>query len=155
MPSPPAAALLTEDKPYIAAAGLIITEEGAWPFGAAATVPAAPSNLAATPAGPNRIDLTWDDNATDETGYRVERSPDGAGSWVDVSGTLPADADAYSDTGLVCETEYFYRAVAFNAAGDSPPSNAASATTDACPAPGGNRIGGTGAVRKPPRSAGR
>lgn len=120
----------------------------------APTVPAAPTLLTATTISDSEIDLAWTDNASDETGYRVERSLTGVGAWSDISGALAADAVSYSDTGLTASTEYFYRVFAFNASGDSTPSNVDSATTQAAPIPppsSGNRMGGTGAVRKPPR----
>ncbi|HEX6572984.1 MAG TPA: M12 family metallo-peptidase, partial [Steroidobacteraceae bacterium] len=41
------------------------------------TVPAAPSSLAVSSAAYNSVGLTWLDNATNESGYKVERSPDG------------------------------------------------------------------------------
>lgn len=152
----PLALLHAGGKPWIEAGGLVITEDGAWPSGEAA-VPTAPSGLAASPLGQTSIGLMWDDNSSDETGFRVERSPDGSGSWVDVSGALAANTETYTDTGLVCATQYFYRIVAFNVDGDSSPSSSADATTNPCPIPPAgsqNRIGGTGAVRKPPRPTG-
>jgi hypothetical protein len=114
--------------------------------------PAAPGNPSATADSQTQITVDWD-NVADETGYRVERSPDGTGSWVDVSGNLAADTVTYADTGLTCNTQYFYRVYSFNGAGDSAPSTVVNATTDACtPGGGGNRMGGTGAIRKPPRN---
>lgn len=99
-----------------------------------------PDNLVATPFSHNRIDLAWDDNASNETGYRVERSDDGSTGWTDVSGSLPANSTSYSDTGLTPETEYFYRVFAFNGAGDSDPSNTDSATTEEAPEAAANDL---------------
>jgi hypothetical protein len=125
--------------------GVIVLEN------APAPPPDAPGNPSATANSQTQITVDWDDVA-DETGFRVERSPDGVGSWADVSGNLAADTVSYADTGLTCNTQYFYRVVAFNGAGDSPPSTVVNATTNACtPGGGGNRMGGTGAIRKPPR----
>jgi titin len=42
--------------------------------------PAAPSGLTATPVTSARIDLTWVDNASFESGFRIERSA-GGGAW--------------------------------------------------------------------------
>jgi hypothetical protein len=100
----------------------------------AATVPAAPSNPAAVAVSASQIDVSWDDVA-DETGYRVERSPNGSSGWVDVSGNLPAGTTSYQDTGLTASTQYFYRVIAFNAVGDSTPSTVVNATTQAGPTP--------------------
>lgn len=113
--------------------------------------PAAPGNPTATADSQTQITVDWD-NVADETGFRVERSPNGTTGWSDVSGNLPANTVTYADTGLTCNTQYFYRVYAFNAAGDSPASTVVDATTNACtPGGGGNRMGGTGAIRKPPR----
>lgn len=122
--------------------GVFITEAGVTP-------PDAPTNPAAVADSSTQITVSWDDVA-DETGYRVERSPDGAGSWVDVSGNLAADTTSWPNTGLTASTQYFYRIIAFNTGGDSSPSSTVNATTDAASG-GGNRMGGTGAIRKSPR----
>ena len=113
--------------------------------------PAAPANPTATTVSDTAIDVAWD-NVAGETGFRVERSLTGVGGWSDVSGNLPVDTVTYADTGLTCNTQYYYRVFAFNGAGDSPASTVVNATTSACaPSGGGNRMGGTGAIRKPPR----
>jgi hypothetical protein len=44
---------------------------------ASSTAPAAPSNLTATATSASQIQLSWVDNAANETGYRVERSTNG------------------------------------------------------------------------------
>ena len=119
--------------------------------------PDAPANPAAVALSASSIRVTWDDVA-DETGFRVERSADGTTGWTDVSGNLAAGTVLFDDTGLTASTQYFYRVIAFNAVGDSSPSSTVNATTDAGPpppSPGGNRMGGFGAIRKPPRRAGR
>jgi hypothetical protein len=75
------------------------------------------------------IALTWTDVA-DETGYRVERSPDGITGWVELA-TTGQDVTMYVNATLSPDTAYFYRVIATNAGGDSPPSNVATATTEA------------------------
>src|SRR5574341_640810 len=95
-------------------------------------LPAAPTNLEVTPLGQWQIDLTWTDNATNETGYVVQRSTDGGATWSPLA-SLPVDAQSHADTGLTCGTTYHYRVYATNADGNSGYSNVASATTDACP----------------------
>ncbi|MEO7754869.1 MAG: fibronectin type III domain-containing protein, partial [Terracoccus sp.] len=99
----------------------------------APTVPAAPSGLAATASSSTSIDLSWVDNATDETAYVVERSLNGADSWTVRAGALPAGSTSYSDSGLSASTGYFYRVKATNAAGSSTYSSTATATTQAAP----------------------
>ena len=39
--------------------------------------PAAPTDLSAAAVSISQINLTWGDNASNETGFRIERSPDG------------------------------------------------------------------------------
>ena len=108
----------------LAAAGMVWAQE-------VGTPPADPSDLTATAASSSQIDLSWADNATDESAYVVERSLDGSTDWTQVTSTLPADSTSYSDTGLSGSTTYHYRVKATNAAGDSGYSNTASATTKA------------------------
>lgn len=89
--------------------------------------PAAPSALGATAVSSSRIDLAWTDNANDESGFKVERSPDGS-AWAEIV-QLAANTTAHADTGLTANTTYHYRVRAFNAGGDSGYSNNANATT--------------------------
>ncbi|KAA9132739.1 M6 family metalloprotease domain-containing protein [Marinihelvus fidelis] len=93
--------------------------------------PADPSGFSASAASASRIDLAWSDNADNENGYRLERSPNGSSGW-SVIASLGANTSGYSDTGLAASTTYFYRVAAFNGAGDSAYAGG-SATTDAPP----------------------
>lgn len=74
----------------------------------ATTTAAAPTGLTATAISDTRIDLSWTDNATGETAYSVERSPNGSTSWTEIA-TPAANATSYSDTGLTELTDYYYR----------------------------------------------
>jgi titin len=87
----------------------------------------APTGLTAVAASSTQIDLSWSDVST-ETGYRVERSLDGATDWITIA-TTGQDVTAQSDTGLSPGTTYYYRVFATNAGGDSPASDVASAYT--------------------------
>lgn len=89
--------------------------------------PASPTSLVASAASPYTIDLTWSDNANNEAGYTVERSPDGS-TWSQVA-TLPANSSNWQDSGLYPETACSFRVRAFNGVGFSAFSNIASANT--------------------------
>lgn len=90
-------------------------------------LPAAPSGLAAQPAGPTSVDLSWTDNSADETSVIVERATNG-GSFAPLA-TLPADATRYRDDAAAAGTNYAYRVRAANAFGNSGPSNEVSVST--------------------------
>jgi hypothetical protein len=94
------------------------------------SVPAAPSSLVAAATSSSQINLGWTDNATNETGFKIERKTGIGGTWGLIA-TVGADVTAYSNTGLAAGTTYYYRLRATNAAGDSASSNEASATTPA------------------------
>jgi titin len=104
---------------------------------AAPTPPNAPSALIATPISGVRIDLAWTDNSVDEQGFRVERAPDVggvAGTYAQIA-SVGVNVITYSSTGLTAGTRYWYRVIAYNAAGTSAYSPAASATTNSAPNP--------------------
>jgi hypothetical protein len=95
----------------------------------APAAPAAPSNLTAAAPTTSRVDLTWSDNSTDESGFKVERSTDGT-NFTQIA-TVGANAMGYAATGLSPSTAYSFRVRATGAGGDSPYSNVATATTPA------------------------
>jgi len=90
--------------------------------------PAAPSNLTIAAVSHLELDLAWEDHAVNESGFWIERSPNGVDGWVLV-GTAQADATAFSNLGLARDTTYYYRVCAYNEQGNSAYSNVASATT--------------------------
>ncbi len=90
--------------------------------------PAAPSALAASASSGSQISLTWTDNANDETGFKLERSPNGSTGWAQIS-TPAANTTAATDSALAAGTTYYYRLRATNANGDSPYSATTGATT--------------------------
>jgi len=87
-----------------------------------------PTGLTATAVSSSRIDLTWQDNSHNETGFRVERRQDGSADWVEV-GTTAANVNAFSDAELEPNSTYRYRVQAFNSAGASAYSNESVAKT--------------------------
>ena len=92
------------------------------------TPPAAPSNLNAIAQSQSRILLTWTDNASNETGFRIERSWNGVSDWQQI-GTIDANTTAFAHSRQPRLTTYFYRVRATNDVGDSGYSNVATATT--------------------------
>jgi hypothetical protein len=99
------------------------------------TKPVAPSKLSATTLSQNNIALVWQDNANNETGFKIERKTGTTGEFSQIV-TIGATAGSgsgvyYEDSGLVASTTYCYRARAYNAAGSSSYSNEVCATTQA------------------------
>jgi hypothetical protein len=94
--------------------------------------PAAPSGLTATAVSDSAIDLAWIDNSDNETGFTVERSPNGTDSWQEIA-TVSDNSTAYFDTGLGSGTIYFYRVAAYNTNGTSGYTAPAGATTEEVP----------------------
>ena len=92
------------------------------------TVPITPSNLTASAISSSQINLTWQDNSTNETGFRIERAASSGGPWTQIA-TAAANATSYSNTSLNPSTTYYYRVCAYNTAGNSTYLNTASATT--------------------------
>jgi hypothetical protein len=90
--------------------------------------PNAPSGLTATATSSTQVNLAWTDNSTDETGFRIQRSTDGA-TWATVTDTAD-NATSYSDTGLTAETTYYYRVRALGEEANSAYTASASDTTE-------------------------
>ncbi|MEW5766794.1 MAG: PKD domain-containing protein [bacterium] len=91
------------------------------------TGPSPPTDLTAKAMATDRIELSWQDNSTDEIGFKIERKKTGeAYQQIAIAGT---DITTYLDEGLSPETTYFYRIRAYNLLADSAYSNEASAAT--------------------------
>jgi hypothetical protein len=90
-------------------------------------LPNAPTNLTANSASQTQINLSWSDNSTDETGFKVERT----GSLIT---TNAANATNYSDSRLSCGTTYSYSVKATNVNGDSSAATI-NTSTSSCPPP--------------------
>ena len=96
-------------------------------------VPNPATNLVADPVSSSAITVTWDDNAIDEWGFKIERNDDpncdiGAGAFVEIDQLAPNTVN-YLDTGLTANTKYCYRVRPFNGQGDGAYSNEDDATT--------------------------
>jgi C1A family cysteine protease len=96
--------------------------------------PSAPSSLQIASATESQIDLTWVDTSPYETGYKVERSPNGTSSWQPI-GLAAANAQSFSDKMVFCETPYYYRVRATNGTGDSANAGPVNTNTANCTQP--------------------
>ena len=96
---------------------------------AAPALPAAPTNLAAAAVSKNQINLTWIDNAANETGFYLERCKGSTCTNFVQIAVLGANITSFSNTGLTANTTYRFRIRAYNTNGTSVYSNIATATT--------------------------
>jgi hypothetical protein len=88
--------------------------------------PNSPSHLEAVSASTGRINLSWTDNSSNETAFRVYRKV-GSGAW-SLLHTVAADNSDYADTtatGNPSTTSYSYYVKACNSSGCSPATNTA------------------------------
>lgn len=100
----------------------------------ALTFPATPTNLIATALNFSSIQITWQDNATTETAYRIERANALGGNFREIA-TLEANQTTYIDVNLTSNTRYFYRVIAIRGQANSAYSNVTNAVTLDDPAP--------------------
>ncbi|MDE2806514.1 MAG: fibronectin type III domain-containing protein [Gemmatimonadota bacterium] len=111
-----------------------------------AGAPGPPRNLEAVAVGPTEIELDWDaprdDGGSAITGYRIEYSRTGTGSWRALEADTKSANTGYTDTPLDPGTTRHYRVRAINGAGlSSDWSDVAHATTVTVPgAPTGLRV---------------
>lgn len=91
------------------------------------SIPATPNNLTVTATSSSQINLTWTDNAGNESGFYIERAI-GSGTFSQIA-SVSANTTSYSNTGLTASTNYIYRVRAYNTGGNSGYSNTANATT--------------------------
>ena len=94
----------------------------------------APTNLAATTYNSNQVDLSWTDNTSSETGYRIlRRRTSSTSTTLELVTTIAANSTLYSVTGLNSSTGYTFAVAAVNAAGAVATSGTVTATTTANP----------------------
>jgi hypothetical protein len=100
--------------------------------GQTTVAPAAPSGLTATWDGrkgrSTPVTLGWTDNSDAETGFLIQRAENAAFSLNVVDQTIAGDLTTYTEA-VARDKTYYYRILAFNAAGVSGWSNTATVTT--------------------------
>src|ERR1051326_9518057 len=72
----------------------VVPAKAARSGGGKTTVPAAPSNLGATAVSSSQINLNWQDNSSNESGFKILRGTTVNGTWSQVS-TASAGANSY------------------------------------------------------------
>jgi hypothetical protein len=92
--------------------GCTISEEGV-----VDVVPLAPSELKATLVSNSQVDLSWKDNSTNETEYKIERKTE-TGNFIEI-GSTSKDVTSFSDKTLTPNTSYTYRVYGLNQVGKS------------------------------------
>jgi fibronectin type 3 domain-containing protein len=100
-----------------------------------ASPPAAPTSLVADVLSATQVGLTWTDNASNETGYVVQRCTGAGCSNFAPLTTLAADSVSYTDATVAVPNSYSYRVLATNGVGSSGPSNVVSVSITVPPAP--------------------
>jgi FtsP/CotA-like multicopper oxidase with cupredoxin domain len=101
-------------------------------LGGATTAIAAPSDLTAVAVSRNRktatVTLAWTDNATNESGFLIQRATNAGFSLNVANATVAGDTETFSQS-VTPGTTYYYRVLAFSEAHQSDWSNTASVTT--------------------------
>ena len=119
-----------------ACGGAPATCQSVTPAPVACTPPAAPTGVTATATGQTTATVSWTASAG-ATGYRVLRGTTSGGPYTQI-GT--PTTTSFADTGLTCNTTYYYVVQATNSATCASGNSAqASTVTNACPV-GGNQV---------------
>jgi Glucose / Sorbosone dehydrogenase/PA14 domain/Fibronectin type III domain len=80
-------------------------------------LPVAPTNLILTSTSSTQMEVAWTDQATNESGFEIERSTDGINfTQVGITGS---NVTSFRDVGLVPATFYIYRVRTINPVGNS------------------------------------
>lgn len=90
--------------------------------------PTVPSQLVATGASTTSVNVTWNDNSANETGFDLYRSINNTSNYIKIS-SFAANTTSFTDTELFSNSVYYYRILATGIGGSSAYSNADSAKT--------------------------
>lgn len=111
-------------------AGLAIRQSHtAYTLNAPPTAMTAPSNVVASMVG-NSVQITWQDNSSNEMGYFIERSTLPTSGFAPIGGVAP-NTESYIDGSVASSTRYYYRIKASNSTTGST-SAAATVLTPLC-----------------------
>lgn len=98
-------------------------------------LPNAPSGLTGVPIPINSVRLTWLDNSSDETNFRIERSDNGTNGWSEIA-TVAANQTSYTDTntGKQCGQHVYYQVRAYRSSDNqySAYTSVVNVTMDSC-----------------------
>jgi subtilisin family serine protease len=101
------------------------------------STPNIPTNLSVSAISASQTDLSWTDNSSNETGYKIERKVGANGTFAEIA-SVGENISAYSDTSVSPSTTYYYRVLALGGSfGIFSYSNENSASTPAAPSGGG------------------
>jgi hypothetical protein len=112
---------------FVTITGLYGTPSSAAPNG--------PTGLSGTVVTNRRIDLSWTDQASNETSFFLERATNSSFTQNLAIATLSSNATSYQDSAVAPSTTYFYRLRAYNSAGYSAYSNVVNYATPAAALP--------------------
>ena len=91
-------------------------------YAGASSTPANPTSLAVTLNSATNAQLTWVDNASNETGFRIERKTTAGGSYASV-GTVGVNVTNFMDPGVFTQGNvYYYHVIASGSSTNSAPS---------------------------------
>lgn len=91
-------------------------------------LPPAPSGVVATALSPSTARVSWRDESSLETGFRVERAASAAGPWTEAT-RVDTNIVTAVVSNLTAGTAWWFRVRAFNLAGDSVASEAVTVTS--------------------------
>lgn len=118
------------------------------------SAPATPTGFSVGNPGINSLLITWN-AVSGATGYNIYRDTSSGGSFPRLGSEPTVNSGtqtSYTDSGLTCNTTYFYRVSAKNAVGESAASSASSATSPCSGGGGGGGGGGTSAPAIQPKA---
>lgn len=96
--------------------GSVTSESALLSVSAAIAIPDTPTGLADTFSNETQVGLAWNDIATNETSYVVQRKLTSSSTWVTVA-TIAANSTSHTDSGLSPGVSYDFRVGARNSAG--------------------------------------